>query len=1143
MRGSFEEEMREIKLDRKLADWVQKRLPDIETLPTQVAGRYEPDGNLEHYKDVAQTLWQRFSDLSLAKAGFLHGLEGKHLAHVGRRDHEALDIVRTGHRLRALTEQDVDVTDQLQRNVLPSLTEPRGVIVLVVEQLSHVDPDGELLRWNSDFRQLPPEQPPTVDLGKYSNRFEDVRSQALFLRRLVKPVAEHFGMWQERDLADDAALLLLSPARFEHLRDFASRTAKTSLIDPVIERLRPLLVNIESVFWEWHHIASLDRRFEQARSSWREDFDFHRCGVVIVSCRDTRACYRNLLTLHRQMDYRRSATRDYLGTPAVSGYHALHTTLWFEFDDETRVPIAVRFVPQEQLDRRYQLASLRHLEQIAMSAKRHRPTVPKGKIATFTPDGRLIELPEGSTVLDFATVIHHAFSVLVRRARVNRQPADSLHRLSDGDIVWLELEDSPQPLPEGWKEKLLEENTKKLVKAFKKGFRPALEAAGSRRLCEQILSWQPEIRFLSIDPHDLLRRAFEDHDVPLPIALENAYRGKLRKSGRLRELPAEFMADWWLRQIGLADYISRGQGSQLPYRPAATQNQLQMLLDRIRQRIEAEIQIDVQELGLEQRLRKQVSQAYLCQECGPSLLGRLIGVLRKDVLVIHRVGVDCGADGFPLNLPHRTPEIQYFTVESTNRNGIAVDVLTVFHRQRVDVVEINARRIGLHKAVLRILIDTHRTRPLKAVEDDLWKITGISRVIPPRIRPGPEVKTLENILPPRRREITFNAAPEMPYHPGSKIQDDRFFYGMHNSLASLRALCSAPTEVEGQGVSLLGPKKVGKSSLILKLRRDLLSDEPECLFLYQESLGGQPWSRLTRQLRRHLDDSAQLAASREGLRWEPVQDASLADTFEQCHTAINCRFIVAIDEAIRLLKDSTAAGEEELILREYTELMKLPYVTIVWIGVKVGLARLSQRMQNLLRNCRKATITPLTPPEVDDFLRANKFGPVKYVRLRDRVADKLHQFTAGNPFWSAHLAEQLWNLAQRRPGDVPEYDEELLTKAWRQLVIDPLPFSDRYEDDRWEKDYQNLAGRLLQFLSQGTKDGSGKVHGQPLKIIRRSLGNGSSPLDTELRRILDRLQDRGTVVQKLVGDEMLWRISAPILAEHLRHIHFDGVDP
>jgi (p)ppGpp synthase/HD superfamily hydrolase len=53
--------------------------------------------------------------------------------------------------------------------------------------------------------------------------------------------------------------------------------------------------------------------------------------------------------------------------------------------------------------------------------------------------------------MHFAMTLHSSFVAHLSGATVNRQPVSAFHPLDYGDVVWLDIAKTPQPLPAGWR--------------------------------------------------------------------------------------------------------------------------------------------------------------------------------------------------------------------------------------------------------------------------------------------------------------------------------------------------------------------------------------------------------------------------------------------------------------------------------------------------------------------------------------------------------------------------------------------------------------------------------------------------------------------------------------------------------------------
>jgi GTP pyrophosphokinase len=201
---------------------------------------------------------------------------------------------------------------------------------------------------------------------------------------------------------------------------------------------------------------------------------------VVVSNRD--ACYRTLGFLHARFAPVMESFKDFIALPKRNRYQALHTTViegGHRFEVHVQTPAMHRLGEfgvaslrgghlQEESRRRWleELAdwheqdassqqSLNELKRILFTRE----------IATFTPDGDPIVLPEGATVLDFAFAVHTDLGMHCQGAVINGRPSSPFTVLAWGDTI--RVESSPDQRPrQSWLRHVRSFRARKLISRY-----------------------------------------------------------------------------------------------------------------------------------------------------------------------------------------------------------------------------------------------------------------------------------------------------------------------------------------------------------------------------------------------------------------------------------------------------------------------------------------------------------------------------------------------------------------------------------------------------------------------------------------------------------------------------------------------------
>lgn len=179
---------------------------------------------------------------------------------------------------------------------------------------------------------------------------------------------------------------------------------------------------------------------------------------VIVD--DIDACYRVLGRLHSLYKPRFNRFKDYISVPKVNGYQSLHTSMvgpngvpiealirTTEMNNVAEMGIATywRYKAKHETNSSNQIKVQRWMQSLLELQKSAGSSVefidgvksdlfPR-EIYIFTPKGRIIELPTGSTPVDFAYAVHTDIGNHCIGANVDKHPYPLSQALSSGQTV------------------------------------------------------------------------------------------------------------------------------------------------------------------------------------------------------------------------------------------------------------------------------------------------------------------------------------------------------------------------------------------------------------------------------------------------------------------------------------------------------------------------------------------------------------------------------------------------------------------------------------------------------------------------------------------------------------------------------------
>ncbi|MBB5022367.1 RelA/SpoT family protein [Desulfurispira natronophila] len=383
---------------------------------------------------------------------------------------------------------------------------------------------------------------------------------------IYAPLAHRLGInWMKTEL-EDLSLQHCDPEAYEMIRreveprEGDRRTYVDELITKISAQLNALGINYE-VQGRPKYYYSIYKKIKRQNVTPRELFDLLALRIVTESVSE---CYLVLGEIHRLWRAVPNRLKDYITNPKSNLYQSLHTTVIgpdghkVEFQIRTKEMhkiaeegIAAHWAYKEGVnpenDETQRFAWLKSIleggveefEDSSEFLKALRQELYVKEVYVFTPKGDTIELPDESTVLDFAFSIHSEIGQHCTGAYVNGKMVGIRHQLQNGDTVDVLTSDKQHPRKDWLKfvrtnraririnaylnkmerQKAIESGREILEKGLRR-YRKSLESIGSKqreRLVElshmaNLDELLKAIGLYKIDTKTLLEKLFEDHD-------------------------------------------------------------------------------------------------------------------------------------------------------------------------------------------------------------------------------------------------------------------------------------------------------------------------------------------------------------------------------------------------------------------------------------------------------------------------------------------------------------------------------------------------------------------------------------------------------------------------------------------------------
>ena len=280
---------------------------------------------------------------------------------------------------------------------------------------------------------------------------------------IYAPLASRLGIAAVKFEMEDLALKYLQPEEYRDLVEKVEnrKIQRTETINMVIEELKEVLDDMKlryEIYGRAKHYYSIYKKMKYQKKQIDEIFDLIAVRVIVESVRD---CYAVLGLVHTMWKPIPGRFKDYIAMPKSNMYQSLHTTVigehgeifeiqirTYEMHEVAEYGIATHWKYKEgKANTEYstddmKLSWLRQSlewQKDLKDPKEFLETMKMDLFATqvfvFTPKGDVIELPAGSTPLDFAFKIHSAVGCKCVGAKINGKMVTIDYTLQNGDIV------------------------------------------------------------------------------------------------------------------------------------------------------------------------------------------------------------------------------------------------------------------------------------------------------------------------------------------------------------------------------------------------------------------------------------------------------------------------------------------------------------------------------------------------------------------------------------------------------------------------------------------------------------------------------------------------------------------------------------
>ena len=579
-----------------------------------------------------------------------------------------------------------------------------------------------------------------VILIKISDRLHNTRtlqyqtpakqiSKSMETMEVYAPLAHRLGMQKIKWELEDTSLQYLDPEGYQEIIDYLKKNedSANSFMNAIQSKITNRLASVGihgSIYGRIKHTYSIYRKMRAQNKTIDELYDLYAFRVIVDNIAD---CYNVLGHIHDLFNPIPGRFKDYISTPKPNMYQYLHTTVigsqgipfevqirTWEMHQTAEYGVAAHWKYKQHVgegsEKEFEWVRrlLENQQDVEADDYIHSLKVDMfdDEVFVFTPKGKVISLPAGSTPIDFAYAIHSAVGNSMIGAKVNNRIASYDAPLHNGDIVEILTSKSAKGPSRDWLNICQSNQARiKIKQWFKREKRDENIVRGKT-------SFEAELRHAGVDP-DILQNA-----EVLPVIL--------------KKVSFECLDDMYAaigyggltaaKAVGrIRDDLTKATRSLAP-KPLARQETPAVNSSGV----------IVEDIGS--------CMIKFSRCCTPVPGDEIIGFITKGYGVsVHRK--DCPNAKAALDPAQKgrwvkvtwaeAPDAMFSTsleIEADDRDGLMLDVATILTSLRLRTSEMSARSVGGGTAIVCLRFGVHNLTELENVRTRLRGISGVHNV-------------------------------------------------------------------------------------------------------------------------------------------------------------------------------------------------------------------------------------------------------------------------------------------------------------------------------------------------------------------------------------------------------------------------------
>lgn len=342
---------------------------------------------------------------------------------------------------------------------------------------------------------------------------EDTEEQKLKCRsceNVLIPIAHRLGINYIKSELEDLCLKYMHPVEYNEILENlnASQDELNGYLEEMKDNLSEMLIEHGIKFRIKGRVKSIHSLYEKLSKGkrWKDIYDILALRIIVEKESE---CYLAIGLIHAKYRPIPKRFKDYIAQPKENMYQSLHTGVigpngnifevqirTEEMDEIAECGVASHWSYKENgtkaiqslMEQKLELFrdAIENDEDADSIVSEFKKVFVEQMVYVFTPKGDVIELPEGSTPVDFAYRIHSHIGDTLVGALVNDQIVPIDYELKNDDIVKIKTNESSSPKKE-WLNFVKTHQAKNKIKAyFSKQDREELINRGEELLTKEI---------------------------------------------------------------------------------------------------------------------------------------------------------------------------------------------------------------------------------------------------------------------------------------------------------------------------------------------------------------------------------------------------------------------------------------------------------------------------------------------------------------------------------------------------------------------------------------------------------------------------------------------------------------------------------